>query len=302
MYYKNDYGNIFGNTFTTPVGRLQFVALAEAKEFRGKAKLGATLLFDKATQDSWLPGFALIENDIAGMIAQEYPDGAPAFKYPMLRDGDSEKYNGFAGRWYIKASAGVNDARIGVYDAAGKTIDPSLPVAGMLARAVVRVGLFDNGVSYKLVAVQLIKDDGVRFTGAPDPLNFLSDSPIVGYEGGDTFVAPAVVAPSMQAVAVAPIAAKTGAIQAARPTAPVSVPRASTNLSVQRQTPATSMGAANVAKAPQQPPVQVAPAAQLRPAAVPARPAAPAQAAKPATGPAAGGRGLAGVAKLNGMV
>lgn len=292
-YYKNDYGNVFGGTFTTPVGRLQFVSLAQAKEFRGKSTFGATLLFDKATEDSWLPGFALIENDIQQMIAQEYGENAPAFKYPMLRDGDTEKYNGYAGRWYIKTSAGLNDARVGVYDAAGKTIDPSLPVAGMLARAVVRVGLFDNGVTYKLVAIQLIKDDGVRFTGAPDPLSFLSDSPIVGYAEADTFVAPAVVAPvaQVQQVQAAPIAAKTGAVSAARPAAPVNVPAAPAQAQAARPGPSAAVAAAQ-----RQAMTQVtAPKA----AAVPQKPMTPPgmQAAKPAAG-----RGLAGVAKLNGMV
>ena len=287
MYYKNDYGNVFGGTFTTPVGRLQFVALAQAKEFRGKSSFGATLLFDKATEDSWLPGFALIENDITQMIAQEYPDGAPAFKYPMLRDGDTEKYNGYAGRWYIKTSASLNDARIGVYDAAGKTIDPSLPVAGMLARAVVRVGLFDNGVTYKLVAIQLIKDDGIRFTGAPDPLSFLSDTPITGFSEGDTFVAPAVVAPVAQ-VQAAPIAAKTGAVSAARPSAPVNVPAA---------TPQRAQVPPQVRAAQQQAMAQVQ-AAQPKAAAAQPKPVA----AKTPQAPQATGRGLAGVAKLNGMV
>lgn len=288
MYYKNDYGNVFGNTFTTPVGRLQFVALADSKEFRGKAKFGATLLFDKVSYDSWISGFALIENDINTMLAQEYPDGAPAFKYPMLRDGDAEKYNGFAGRWYIKTSASLNDQRVAVYDAAGKPIDPSLPVAGMLARAVVRVGLFDNGVSYKLIAIQLIKDDGVRFTGAPDPASFLTDTPLVGYSEADTFVAPVAAAPVAQ-VNVAPIAAKTGAQTAARP--------AMTNVPVQRQTPQVVNRA----------PVNQAPAAMARPAASPAaqpmaaKPVA-AQAARPAQAPQIAGRGLAGVAKLNQLV
>lgn len=290
MYYKNDYGNLFGNTFTTPVGRLQFVSLAESKEFRGKAKFGATLLFDKATEDSWLPGFALIENDIQQMIAQEYGENAPAFKYPMLRDGDAEKYNGYAGRWYIKASAGVNDARVGVYDAAGKTIDPSLPVAGMLARAVVRVGLFDNGVNYKLVAIQLIKDDGIRFTGAPDPLSFLSDTPITGFSEGDTFVAPAVVAPvaQVQQVQAAPIAAKTGAVSAARPSAPVNVPAA---------TPQRAQVPPQVRAAQQQAMAQVQ-AAQPKAAVAQPKP----MAAKAPQAPQATGRGLASVAKLNGMV
>lgn len=301
MYYKNDFGNIFGGTFTTPVGRLQFVTLVQAKEFRGKAKYGATLLFDKATQDTWLPGFALIQNDIEQMIAQEYPNGAPAFKYGMLRDGDEEKYNGFAGRFYIKTSANINDARVAVYDAAGKTIDPSLPVAGMLARAVVRVGLFDNGVSYKLIAIQLIKDDGVRFTGAPDTLSFLTETPVLGYEGNDTFVAPAISEAAAQVsapskVAVAPIAAKTGAVSAAKPTVAPVIPQAQAQVA-QRVNAASQGFPAGVA-------ASTLPKAAPRANAIPAmaKPAGMVAPTAPAGAKPTPSRGLANVRDLNKVV
>jgi len=282
QYYKNPYGNVFGNSFPTPIGRLQFVALSAPQEFGGKSKFGVTLLFEKANYGAWISGFSGIQEDINGMITQEYGETIPDFKYPMLRDGDEQKYNGFPGAFYIKATAGTNQDRVAVYDAKGNPIDPVMPVAGMRARCVIRPGLFADGVNYRLVAVQLMKDDGVRYSKAPSPLSFLDPIAEEETEGGVETIVEQVANPVMQAAARPVVAA------------PMTKP----------SVPASPVVAAPVSKPTMQVPMKpmVPPQVQRQMAANPAPVAQPAAIGPSAVTRAAASKGLSSISKLNGMV
>lgn len=302
-FYKDTYGNIYGDTHVTPVGRLQYLSIATPAKFKNKESYQAVLLFEKANQDKWMAGFSLIESNVNDMLAQEYPDGDyPAMSYPMLRDGDEHpERSGHAGAFYIKASAGANK-RPAVFDINERPLDPGVIQAGMWGRLVVRVKLFDRGVAYELVGVQLVKDDGFRFTKGPSPLAFLTATPLTGLpEGTQVAVAQVAEQEAASEAAAAPVAAPV-ASPVAKPVAPKAAPAAV----ARPASPAAATVAAQVAPSAARP----APVAAAKPAgAKPVAAAAPsigkpvAAAAKPAAAPAAGqARGLAGVARLNNQI
>ena len=169
-YYSNRYGNVYGTMTALPIGRATFVHLAEPNAKYQPAKYGVHVLFPK-NEEAVKKGLNTIIEMCKAIAEQKYGKKVPAFTYGPVRDGDEQKYQGFAGCWYIKASS---KQRVEIVDTQRKGLDPALIVPGVKIRAVVTPILFDSGFSYQLNMVQFVADDGVRYYGGTDPKSLLS--------------------------------------------------------------------------------------------------------------------------------
>ena len=164
-YYHNAYGGLHGEDIPTPVGRAAFVYLDKPNTKFAPAKYGLTILFDKKDKKA-IEQLRAIQAMCTEMATELFKGKVPKnFEQPIFRDGDGEssKYEGFPGNWYIVAK---NDKRSGF-----TILDDVLPEAieaGMLVRAQVQPYVDPKGFSYKLRGLRLVKDDGVRFKVAPD--------------------------------------------------------------------------------------------------------------------------------------
>jgi len=194
-YYENSYGNTFGTLIATPIGRATFVHLVTPNAKYKPEKYGCHILFpkDDATVKAGLNQLIAM---CKSMAAQKYGDKIPAFVYGPVRDGDEQKYQGFAGCWYIKASSKRQPE---IVDAKRTGLDVNLVVPGVLVRGVVTPVLFDSGFSYQLQCVQLIKDDGVRYYGGADPKSLLNALDEEESETPEAKEEPAVVEPAVKA-------------------------------------------------------------------------------------------------------
>lgn len=169
-FYSNSYGNVFGTMVPTPIGRANFVHLAQPNAKYGQPKYGLHILFPK-NDEKTKAGLNALISACMEVAKQKFGDKAPAFTYPPLRDGDELTYQGFQGCYYLKASAKRQPE---IVDTTRKGLDVNLIVPGVLVRAVVTPILFDSGFSWQLSTVQFVKDDGVRYYGGPDPKSLLS--------------------------------------------------------------------------------------------------------------------------------
>lgn len=196
-YFVNALDGVHGNDVITPVGRAAFLYLTKRNDKfpnprTGKGKYGITLLFKKDDEiiKTQLKAVQDMCVDMANFFAQNQwkktDKKIPFAKFkesviaafagqPFLRDGDTTKYEGFSGHWYIVAK---NDEISG---AGGIVLQdnrhPEEFEAGMLVRAQVQPYLDKKGFSYKLRRLKLIKDDGFRFAAAagPDLLSSLDE-------------------------------------------------------------------------------------------------------------------------------
>lgn len=198
-YYENKQGGLHGNDTYTPIGRIAFVNLVSPQIYKpdptSAPRYGVTLLIPK---DMDKQSLEIIETRIKKEIGdireawlkKEFAKLSGKVKYeafktakvaamegrPFLRDGDMQKYEGFADHYYIRANNPNREGTGGFLILDGRT--PEEFEAGMLCRLQVSPMVDANGVSYKLKAIRLIKDDGVRFksgAGAPDLLTNLDD-------------------------------------------------------------------------------------------------------------------------------
>lgn len=169
-YYRNSYGNTFGVSIPTPIGRATFVHLVQPNAKYQPAKFGLHLLFPK-DDPAVKKGLNAIIAQCKEMAEEAYGKEVPAFTYGPLRDGDEQKYQGFAGCWYMKLAS---KNRPEIVDTQREGLDPNLILPGVMVRAVVTPVMFDSGFSYQLQCVQFVKDDGVRYYGGQDPKSLLS--------------------------------------------------------------------------------------------------------------------------------
>lgn len=179
------YSGIYGTDIASPLGRIAFVSLATAVGAPGqKPKFGLSLLVPKKeglgdksfeNQKEFLVGIQkqclLMAQDLWGDKAQ---DNLKLIKRQFLRNGDDESsngktYEGYPGNYVIIAR---NAMPLG-HNRGWKILNPDKTVdsfeSGMICRLTIQPYLNADGFSYALRAIKLIKDDGVRFGGAPDP-------------------------------------------------------------------------------------------------------------------------------------
>ena len=169
--------------------RLAFPVLVEPELPPGgsKKKYSVTMLFDKDDTDAimevrkaiheaavaeWGPDKSKWPPAFRGINFKDYvsPNGKDGFP---IRDGDTVPWDGFAGCWFVKASTngeGPRAKRPILVDAKRKPIlDPGEVEGGLICRARTMVSAYDangnRGITLYLGAVQVVKDDGVRFGG-----------------------------------------------------------------------------------------------------------------------------------------
>lgn len=171
--------------------RAAFVTVVEPEagpEEGSKKKYSIVMLFDKSTGESGIMAIrkALFEAakakwgddrakwplnmrgiDFKTHVSVEGKDGFP------IRDGDTVTWDGFGGCWFVKASTNgegpkarppflVDSKRVVI-------LDRSVLESGMICRARVSAAAYESarakGVTLYLEGLQILKDDGVRFSG-----------------------------------------------------------------------------------------------------------------------------------------
>jgi hypothetical protein len=174
------FNRIYGPEIIGPVMRGCYFSLDKPKPYTGPLKDGekqqgprfeATLVMDQ--------GNARHEAFIAEMdqlfyeMLEEYNADQRAKRQPTLgdvysvKDGNSEnqeKYPFFAGKWLTPARASEKNPP-SLLGPDGQPCDASLFVGGVMVKPVVSLHLGSNGAALKLIAIKMVKDDGVRFGG-----------------------------------------------------------------------------------------------------------------------------------------
>lgn len=178
-YYKHpQFGHVYGQSLPTPVGALCWLYLAKPKDApppqegqpQGAPRYEATLLLQKnippvtkfvaelkTMTDEMLELFNHKRSAALGtcLLFGKYGDGDEA---------DHEKYPYYKGMHVLIAR---NVKPVKVVDKNRKLIESEADIAGgMEGKFVICPIITAHGVSYKLEAVQLVKDGGVRFGGA----------------------------------------------------------------------------------------------------------------------------------------
>jgi len=172
---------IFGKDCVTPVGRIAFVNL-ETPTGKPTPKYGLSLLVDKKDEASKAELKAIQEMGklmLVDLWGDKAADMAKKIKRPVFGDGDEPSntgkvYEGYPGNWVISARNQYSHEHARGF----KILNNMLPgqfQSGMLCRLVVCPYLNADGFSYSLRAIKLVKDDGVRFGGAPDPSSLLAN-------------------------------------------------------------------------------------------------------------------------------
>lgn len=185
---SKQYGMVYSNKFMpTPIGRIQFPYLVKPNEYQGKKSWSVTICFPKTGGD--LSGLMAIEQVVKHMKLVKYGDPNFVLDIDFVRDGDLEKYEGYAGNWYIRASAKYDNFLQGVPVVgpdAKKNIDPAQVVSGVECILLVKPklsGVYPHVqgkpkaaqcVSYDLECVQFVRDDGTRYKAGPDVRSFLT--------------------------------------------------------------------------------------------------------------------------------
>jgi len=177
-YEKNQI--VFGNVpYTTPVCRLCFPALTAPKSAppkpgqpAGRPSYQSTLLFPKDSQEH--VDFLKLMKVQFNLMLDEYnshvTDAPLASIKPCLNGDDAKwqtgeksgKYTFYKGQYVVAAR---NTDLMPIIDVNGQPCDPKLLHGGVLAKAVITLTVFSRGATYKLRAIQLVKDDGVVFAG-----------------------------------------------------------------------------------------------------------------------------------------
>jgi hypothetical protein len=192
-FYQDQYC-VYGKDIFTPVGRASFVYLAEPQapfQAGQDPKYSISLLIPKDDETAKAQ-LREIQTMCQKLAAQKFGSKIPPFAQPIFRDGDDKEYQGYPGNWVIVARNKNKSGHSQGFKILGDVLPESIE-AGMLVRLQVQPMVGQNGFSYKLRGIKLVKDDGVRFSAAPDGASLL--------EGLDDAVA---------AVSVAPEPVKTG--------------------------------------------------------------------------------------------
>jgi len=173
-YYKHPmYGNVYGLTIATPIGRVAWPSLITAKEppapqpgqTPGQPRFELTLLLDKADPavNEFLAKIKIMTDEMLALFNEKRP--APLGSARLVHDGDTfdmEKYPYYKSMFILVAR---NSKETKCYDRAKKEIGRDLIKGGMKVLLAVTPLVTAHGVSYKLEVTQLVEDDGTRFGG-----------------------------------------------------------------------------------------------------------------------------------------
>lgn len=171
----------------TPYARLSFPNLAKARAFEGSdPKFGCALLFPKpenvkSERDDGEPfspwgdptkhDLALLHEAVDKHIAETWPNEKKRPKKLVVpfKDGDDEKWDGYAGHFFIRTTSVRQPKLVDVRkkEVSGDEIEKVF-YPGAWVRAIVNVFDYNTagnvGVSFGLQAVQFVRDDK-PFTG-----------------------------------------------------------------------------------------------------------------------------------------
>lgn len=192
-YYEDKFGGLYADEdMITPAGRIAFVFLSKPNVYKGdedaKPRYGVSVLFSKELDDN---NKAIIEKIKAGLkplqeawIVKEHKKTPKvpfdkfreaklsAMVHPFMKDGDMKSYEGFEGNYYIQANNPERDGRGGILFLDDRKPHEFQP--GMICRLQVRARVATSGISWKLKAIKLVKDDGFRFQVVSGPKDMLS--------------------------------------------------------------------------------------------------------------------------------
>lgn len=179
------FSGIYGKDVASPLGRIAFVNLVRPAGRPGdKPKYGVALLVPKAEglHDKTLEQQTAHLKEIQEMCKLMIQDlwGANAaenvkkIKRGIFGDGDSPSttgkvYEGYPGNRVINARSGMPLGHSQGWRILNEGMEVERFEGGMICRLTLQPYLNADGFSYSLRAIKLIKDDGVRFGGAPDP-------------------------------------------------------------------------------------------------------------------------------------
>lgn len=186
-YGTDRFGNFYGPQLSTPVGRIVYPALKNARadtrdpiEGQGPRpdRWQATVLLDKKNKEvkKWI---ASIEEEGQAMLtafnkaAKARGEKLKISCDSVVIDGDeflaakagrAEKNPFYAGHWVIQADLPASNGKTAPesFNAKLKPIDGDTIVGGMLCSLAVALCIFKSGPKFRLQGVQLVKDDGVR--------------------------------------------------------------------------------------------------------------------------------------------
>lgn len=172
------WGGIYGQDIASPLGRIAFVSLDKATGQNGQTpKYGLALLVSKTDEaqkvylKKMMDMMKLMIKDLWGDRAAEM---IKKIKRGFFADGDASSstgktYEGYPGNWVINARNAEPNGHSQGFKILNAGMAPEAFEGGMICRLTVQPYLNADGFSQSLRAVKLIKDDGIRFGGAPDP-------------------------------------------------------------------------------------------------------------------------------------
>lgn len=172
-YYKHpQYGHVYGPTYASPSGRLVWPHLIKPKEGMkqadgtvGASRYEITQLLAK--DDPRVKIFIESTAKLADYLLAVYNEGKKTKLSTTfdLKDGntqDLEKYPFYKDMWILVAR---NAKQPICYDENKAETEPSKIMGGLIGKLLISPLITTHGVSFKLTAVQVLKDDKVRYGG-----------------------------------------------------------------------------------------------------------------------------------------
>jgi hypothetical protein len=194
-YYKHPkYGNTYGLPINTPTGRCAWPHLiapepappAKPGEPQGAPRYAITIILPKAekTVQEFLKAVDIMVKEM--LVVYNQGQKAKLAIDSILNDGDNfdlEKYPYYRDSWILIAR---NAKLPSVVDGKKNLIPVEAISGGMFVRANVTPLLTGKGLSFKLEALQRVKDDNTRFAGASRAGSYVAMLPVVDDEGENT--------------------------------------------------------------------------------------------------------------------
>lgn len=191
-YYKHvKYGTVYGNPVITPTGRCAWPALVKPQEAppakpgepQGAPRYGITIILPKAEKpvQEWNKAVSVMVKEMLVLFNEGRK--AKLSIENILLDGDGfdlEKYPYYKDSWILTAR---NVKLPPIVDGKKSEIPVDAVMGGMFVRATVTPLLTGHGVSYKLEALQRVRDDNTRFAGANRAGGYLEMLPELTDEG-----------------------------------------------------------------------------------------------------------------------
>jgi len=183
-YYKHPmYGHVYGPSISSCPGRLVWCHLIKPKDGmkqadgkQGEPRFETTLLLSK--DDPRTKVFIQETEKLGQYLVQVFNEGKKSKLATSLslKDGDQfdlEKYPFYKGTWVLVAKNAKTPL---FYDKDKAEIEANKVFGGLIGKFLMKPIITVHGISFKLEAVQVLKDDNVRYGGGLRNLTDLLDS------------------------------------------------------------------------------------------------------------------------------